>query len=250
MRELVYLSDRKLRQFMPERRWLTGRHGWQVSTPVGGVGVEAGTPDAEREREKRLRRIVEHVSVSARWFTEPEVRAGAWVEFEAPLNYRALNGAAPGMVLFLDPAAGVEGYESGGAVRLVLHGSVEHLGGGSKPGVAEPPALVEDRWDGGGDSCGPSWVEFVATRAATLLDTLAAQPGAVDEPGSTSTPHAPPTLAEGTRQVLAALDRQLPVETAAWMRGHARVTAALAAPGGGGVRYVVATPLYVEYVTP
>ncbi|GGV15163.1 SAVMC3_10250 family protein [Streptomyces spectabilis] len=247
MRELVYLSDRKLRQFMPERRRSLGRRGWQVTTPVGGVGIEAGAPDAEREREKRLRRIVDHVSVSARWFTEPEVRAGAWVEFEAPLNYRALNGAAPGMVLFFDPATAVEGYESGGALRLVLHGSVAHLAGDLEPTVAEPPALAERGWDGGISSCGPSWVQL-ATHAATLLGALAVQPSAASEPGHA--PDSPLTLAEGTRQVLAALDGQLPAETAAWMHGHARVTAAVPAPGGERVRYLVATPLYVEYVTP
>lgn len=267
MRELVYLSDRKLRQFMPERPRRLVRGGWQVTTPVGGVGLEQEVPDAERERGERLRRIVRHVSGTAGWFAEPGLRAGAWVQFEAPLNFRLLRDVAPGMVLFVDPPCAVEGYGSGGAVRLLLHGSVRHLAGGQAPAVADPPALAEEvrHWEGeAAGSAGGTWVELVTTHASVLLGTLTAQPDAASEPtgeeagertGETGrhplAPLSPTTLVAGTRQVLAALDRQLPVETAAWMRGYARVTAALrdgALDGASeGVRYVVATPLYVEY---
>ncbi|MFD0419787.1 SAVMC3_10250 family protein [Streptomyces sp. NPDC127108] len=246
MRELVYLSDRKLRQFMPERPRRLVRGGWQVTTPVGGVGLDPEVPDAERERGERLRRIVRHVSAAAGWFAEPGLRAGSWVQFEAPLNFRVLRDVAPGMVLFVDPPVSVDGYGTGGEVRLLLHGSVEHLAGGRVPVVAEPPALSEEvhhegSWGGSG---GDDWVELVTTHASALLGSLTGQPDAVSE-DQPQEPVSPVTLLEGTRQLLAALDRQLPVETAAWMRGYARVTAAL---GGGGVRYVVATPLYVEYV--
>ncbi|WJV49116.1 SAVMC3_10250 family protein [Streptomyces flavofungini] len=245
MRELVYLSDRKLRQFMPDRPRRLVRGGWQVTTPVGGVGLDPEVPDAERERGERLRRIVRHVSAAAGWFAEPGLRAGSWVQFEAPLNFRALRGAAPGMVLFVDPPRGVEGYETGGAVRLLLHGSVEHLAGGRVPVVAEPPALSETVHHAGGWDCsGGDWVELLTTQASVLLGSLTSQPDATSE-DEAQEPVSPVTLLEGTRQLLAALDRQLPVETAAWMRGYARVTAALEC---GDVRYVVATPLYVEYV--
>ncbi|WP_405653695.1 SAVMC3_10250 family protein [Streptomyces sp. RK9] len=247
MRELVYLSDRKLRQFMPERPRRLVRGGWQVTTPVGGVGLDPEVPDVERERGERLRRIVRHVSATAGWFAEPGLRAGSWVQFEAPLNFRALRGAAPGMVLFVDPPRGVEGYETGGAVRLLLHGSVEHLAGGGEPVVAEPPVLSEEvhhRSPGHWDCSGGDWVELVTTQASLLLGSLTSQPDATSEEQAQE-PVSPVTLLEGTRQLLAALDRQLPVETAAWMRGYARVTAVLR---GIGVHYVVATPLYVEYV--
>ncbi|GGR95640.1 hypothetical protein GCM10010252_38040 [Streptomyces aureoverticillatus] len=250
---------------MPERRRRLVRGGWQVTTPVGGVGLEQEVPDAERERGERLRRIVRHVSGTAGWFAEPGLRAGGWVQFEAPLNFRVLRDVAPGMVLFVDPPGAVDGYGSGGAVRLLLHGSVGHLTGGQVPAVADPPTLSEEvrHGDGGGgSSAGGGWVELVTTHASVLLGSLTAQPDATSEqrPPEQAPEQAPEptreqtpepvsraTLVEGTRQLLAALDRQLHVETAAWMRGYARVTAALEDGDPGGVRYVVATPLYVEY---
>ncbi|MER7344424.1 SAVMC3_10250 family protein [Streptomyces aurantiacus] len=137
-----------------------------------------------------------------------------------------------------------------GAVRLLLHGSVGHLAGGQEPVEAEPPALAEEvRRQAGASSVGATWVELVTTHASALLGILTAQPDAISERTreQVPAPASPVTLVEGTRQLLAALDRQLPVETAAWMQGYARVTAALEDGGSGGVRYVVATPLYVEY---
>lgn len=60
MRELVYLSEAKLAQFLPGPRG-----GWHVkgsvTTPVGSVAVDpVRGPDAERSR--RLERVIEEVA--------------------------------------------------------------------------------------------------------------------------------------------------------------------------------------------
>lgn len=251
MRELVYLSDRKLQQFLPERRRRMPRAKWQFSTPVGGMGWEPGAADAERARLERLQQVVRHVSSSARWFAEPELQAGSWVQFEAPLNYRTLRRAAPGMVLFVDVPHSVEGYETGGEIRLLLHGSARHMAGGQDPLEVEPPSLSETETRGGGgfgSSAAGGYVEFVtrATQAAHLLDSLRAEPPATSDDPRQLDGSVP--LAEGTRQLLQALDGQLPMETAAWMCGFARLTAVIAAPWHSrSKRYVVGTPLYVEF---
>ncbi|MFF3373588.1 SAVMC3_10250 family protein [Streptomyces sp. NPDC002680] len=246
MRELIYLSDSKLRQFLPEKRKRALRGNWQLNSPMGGVGWEPEAADEERLRSDRLRQVVKHVSSSARWFTEQNLSPGTWVEFEAPLNYRTLRGVASGMVLFVDPPSPVTGYDSGGSVRLLLHGSSRHLTSGQGLEEADPPSLSGDIIDGGAGSAPPVWVETVRSPAGLLVDSLTDQPAATsDEPLHSGDPW---TLAVGTRHLLDALDRQLMPETAPWVRGFARITVALNPEfRDRNVRYVVGTPLYVEY---
>ncbi|WP_406841228.1 SAVMC3_10250 family protein [Streptomyces sp. AHU1] len=250
VRELVYLSDGKLRQFLPERRLRAPRAKWQLSTPVGGVGWEPEALDVERARNERLHQVVRHVSVNARWFTEDGLRAGSWVQFEAPLNYLMLRGSlAPDMVLFVDPPRPVEGYETGGRVRLVLHGSARHLTSSQNPVVAEPPLGMEQRGALGG-SFGGSFGRLVLTPAASLLTDLAGEPAVTSDLPRLGDPggRGVRTLADGTCQLLETLDGQLPAETAAWMCGFARITAVIdAPPSSESAAYVVGTPLYVEF---
>jgi hypothetical protein len=142
MRELVYLSDAKLRQFLPKPRrfFQAGRAKVSVTTPVGGLDVEPGSaPDEERARARRFARVVAHVERGARWFWDEGLRAGQWVAFEAPLNYLVLRGEFEEMVLFADPAEAVEGYERAWRARLVLHGSARQRWPGCVVTPASPP---------------------------------------------------------------------------------------------------------------
>ncbi len=57
-------------------------------------------------------------------------------------------------------------------------------------------------------------------------------------------------FATGLRMTVRLLDEAFVPETAAWMRGYARITSRTDLHGNGGeekVRLVTATPLYVEY---
>jgi hypothetical protein len=254
MRELVYLSDAKLRQFLPEPRrfFPAGRAKVSVTTPVGGVEVEPGeASDGERTLARRFARVVAHVERGARWFGDEEVRAGQWVAFEAPLNHVGLRGEFEGMLLFADPAEPVEGYERGGLTRLVLHGSAKHLLLPERPLVTVRPRTLEVRGGGGGSggdggsaglAYGSAAAYCVTTEAGYLLPDLAERVDPIEDAPVPVT--AVRVLALGTRQLLASLDTQAGAATAAWTRGYARVTANLT---DGSDRYLVASPLYVEY---
>ena len=121
MRELIYLSDAKLRQFHPERGpRLRVR---EIGVPgIGQVGIDqpAGA---------HLDAVVEHLSGIARWYTEDDLATGDWVQFETALGYTVTGTDRLPVLLFAEPP---------GEPRLVLHGSPHHLVGGALPDVPRP----------------------------------------------------------------------------------------------------------------
>lgn len=228
MRELIYVSQAKLRQLMPD---LPGRSGrlrdmeGEVKTPLGGFKVGK----AVRETGPGLARVVAALEASPRapkWFADPEVRPGNWVHFEAPLSY-AVTGS---VTFFLDSAASSAAYPTGGRLRLLLHGSQEHL-------VGAPPMAGFDR------SYGP-----LGSQWNYAIEQLNAHEPVVEETAFDVDRH---DAAEPRGRLMALVGRvstAMQTEfTAAWMGGYARVTARY--PRGQGA-LLAATPLYVEYIDP
>jgi hypothetical protein len=133
VRELVYLSKRKLRHFDLSRR--RGPRAWvnQVKATIKAFGIgeltietairqgNLPTSDAVITALKRGDRAP--VSFTA------NVQTGQWVQFEAPLSYTTIGKA----IVFLDVDEQSAAYPSGGEVRLILHGSAEHLVGNDPP---------------------------------------------------------------------------------------------------------------------
>jgi hypothetical protein len=101
MREFVYLSDAKLRQFVPEPRRFGRQGAIKVATPLGGVDLEP-SQDPERSRLQHLQQVMRRIDLEAEWFTEPDLRPGRWIQFEAPLNLVPLNGPFRNMTLSTD----------------------------------------------------------------------------------------------------------------------------------------------------
>ncbi|MFP1624025.1 SAVMC3_10250 family protein [Streptomyces sp. 5K101] len=105
----MYLSDRKLRQFVPEhgRNWIGRRlTAFRATTPVGEFELEAAADsDSTGQKLKHLASVIRHVEEQALWFQDPDVRAGQWVYFEAPLNIFVVD-IAPDTVLFIRVVAG------------------------------------------------------------------------------------------------------------------------------------------------
>ncbi|MEV0052447.1 SAVMC3_10250 family protein [Saccharopolyspora shandongensis] len=219
MRQLLYLSERKLRQFQPDRprRWWRGI-GSEVEAklpPVGSVKLtRSGQTDGEIVDLVRAIAEIEESDLPVRWFDDQDLHAGEWVRFEARLNYatHAVEDE-PFVVFFWEPAT-VDGRP-----RLLLHGSRDSLVG--------VPRVEERLWPMGSDPLGLA--HFVKAMAAE-------QDGfsVTDDWGS----------AVGLLYGLCAAT--LPPATAAPFRGLARVTAVVDC---GHQPTVIASPLYVEYST-
>ena len=117
MRELVYLSEDKLRAFRQER----GRRFRLREIGVPGIGQVGVEPPADSHFDE----VVDHLAEFARWYTDDGLAAGDWVQFETSLGYTIFDP----VLLFAEPP---------GTQRLVLHGSPSHLIGGVT--VSEIPA--------------------------------------------------------------------------------------------------------------
>jgi hypothetical protein len=237
MQELLYLSDAKLRQFVPEgrRRTRIGRRltGFRLeaTTPVGGGGLEVGLAQGAGDPQgaDRLTAVVEQIEEHALWYGDPEARAGRWVYFEAPLNTVVHRDT----VLFLDaPAARSDVREHGGPL-LFLHGSSGHLLAGAPEVSVGPRALgvngsalnltARDLWQ--------AWLPDAddMTQDMTQAPAVRVYPRAL-------------------HMLLRASNRN--PGSAAWMCGYARVTLGVL-PGEAEADerrpVLLATPLYVEY---
>lgn len=95
MRELVYLSKRKLAAFDLGRRGLFDKFKATVKAPLGfgEVTVEA---DGSRRKVPHLDRVLTELDRSELapvWFSE-DVIPGQWVQFEAPLSYAVVGTTA------------------------------------------------------------------------------------------------------------------------------------------------------------
>lgn len=243
---MAYLSDSKLRQFIPERR--RGRisqrlTAFRLTTPAGGLELEAaGEAGAEGQKHEHLASVIRHIEEQALWFQDPEVRAGKWVYFEAPC---LIFTPHTDTVMFIDPTPGaVAGYEQPHGSRLLLHGSGRHL----LIGEVAPVSLLGDRaLFVKGSALIP--IEVAVRRLSEVAPPTAEEPhGAVAEP-----PYTNSLLSMGVDDLLKAAQSLIPAWSAVWMRGYARVSAAITMSSGPlstarrSEPCVCATPLYVEY---
>jgi hypothetical protein len=240
VRELIYLSNSKMQQFLPDRppRWRRiGRLRAEIKAPVGSISVEPELPDNKAwTKADDLNKVTDYIEQNFQWFTSEEVRAGEWIYFEDWLNYRVFrpHRRAP-IVLFYNL-----NYHETGHTRLLLHGSAEHLRG-SAPAEGQ---LRLERLESPSPSDGP-WFRDMLPILPKLIDKLATRP--VERTG----------IARGLewdiKDVVQALDESNISETAAWLTGYARVTARIVPSSGDispGGSFVVASPLYVEAQPP
>jgi hypothetical protein len=219
MRELVYLSERKLAAFRPAspRRRRPGLRG-ELGVP-GIAKVGADLPATHPDRAS-LDDVLAHLTETPgklRWYTEDGLRPGQWVQFETLLGTVEMRSYdTEPVVFFAEP----EIDRAGSGPRLVLHGSPGHLLGS---------ADVHSTSIGGGASD--------ARAIRHLLTRLPDTDGEVVEPVRVDD-FTIRTLRRGLR-------RRLDSRTATWLGGCARVTVDAADLG-----VVIASPLYVEYVSP
>src|ERR1022692_3865133 len=96
MREFIYISDRKLTQFMPDAPppwWRRRPLRAEVKTPIGSVGFDTEDTSVEDVSTRRLYQATRHLEEHARWYEDPDLEAGEWVFFEARLGYQVIDEA-------------------------------------------------------------------------------------------------------------------------------------------------------------
>jgi hypothetical protein len=238
MREFVYLSDRKLRQFVPEpTSWwrMIGKLKGQVGIPhMASLTLElpaAITDEAARIR--HLQRVVAKIEEYAQWYESEELVPGEWIFFENRFIYGSFGEGGKGVVLFLNPGDPDRGSDQ---TRLLMHGSPQHLLGN----VWFHDELRKEWWS---TSEGYMFYDLVGE----VLDLDEALRAGLPRSKKRRTEPSP-RVRISSIEVAVALQDKVDLNTAEWMSGCARVTAIESHWIGG--RLVVATPLYVERCPP
>ncbi|MFD8698768.1 SAVMC3_10250 family protein [Kitasatospora purpeofusca] len=232
--EVVYLSQGKLDQFLPRpRRPRLPSLKANISTPLGGINLEASAPDEKRKLTQQLRQVEKQLAKSARSFTTPDLHPGEWVEFTTALRWVTLRGDYRDLVLFVGSNAGPASFaEPLLQRRLLMHGSTRHLRGYPAAPVDGPDLNQLEGWSSAGT--------MVVTNAGKLVQAMVD----AESEGSTAA-HMP--IGSGVRDLLHALDANNgEIDTAAKVNGYARVSGVLPATATTP-ECLIASPLIVRY---
>ncbi|MEV6440968.1 SAVMC3_10250 family protein [Amycolatopsis sp. NPDC051716] len=245
MRELVYLSRRKLRSFQPKRsRIALFRRVRETELKAPGIGAKFALSDAPESRHPSLAKVLDHLESSrvVRWYEDDRLQAGDWIQYEARLNYTLANTAHPiateivgPIVLFWDAR-----QDDKQSTRLLLHGHPEHL-----VGQAATETPTRERSFFGNPSDAHGFREFVSMLESGEWAEKTKKWAEMNERLGFDV-----SLHVNLGWILSRMDRAVPQEYAAWMAGYARVTASMQCEylDGKSARLVVASPLYVELV--
>lgn len=240
MKELPYVSEAKLAQFLPlaRKRSKLSSQGlkFEITTPLLKIGValpEQGVANDQKMR--KLASIVEELEERALWYADEDVCPGDWIQFEARMN--CLYPASGEPVLFFEcPHADDRDHRP----RLVLHGSARHLTGRVPP-MAVTSRIVDHYMGTDNDSDG-SHLSSLARFLSTFRSTSQDNPFEVSE--SLLRFRWPRTVGvelDCFGHVLAEIG-VLDCTTAERVAGYARITTIT------NEYHVCATPLYIERI--
>jgi Family of unknown function (DUF7019) len=135
MRELLYLSTKKLGTFMPDRPSLSVQGAGSASVGPVAVKVDVSTTSPAGFDEatiKSFRRVVGHLEREAGSLTSPDLVVGQWISFNIKMGYGTVYRDT-GLLPPADDVALFYGShrsdEPGGhmSTDLLLCGSTEHL---------------------------------------------------------------------------------------------------------------------------
>ena len=243
MRELIYVSQRKLNQFQrdaPTRRRRRRIKDVGATAPMNLGGLQVTFTDQGTAEQPTLADVIAHIDSgkhAIRWWNDPDAQPGEWVRFDTDLRFVASSKPdewlnfdwlersdrvrmPPPMVVFWDAAP------SPGVIRrrLMLHGSPDHLIGGRPITMSDVTAIRP---------CGSLPAEMAA---------FASQLASGGSPN------------KGLSSIISQLDHGYLPEMAARMSGYARISFNADARGFSAetqdfesYRIVEASPLVVEY---
>jgi hypothetical protein len=250
--EYVYLSDAKLRQFIPtDVRWWSRMRTRKASGSVGMGGTRASLelePTDLARSAVQLSKVVKHISEYGRWYEEPGLVAGDWVFFEGRIGWQVIDqDPAPGAVLFCQIVQPDTENQ-----KIVLHGSVAHLIGlpsapeqGTGTPRSNPSMATLLRYSN--PASFPSILEWASTsvlpRSERTFWRLLNKTPRTAQHGS-----------EGLRQHLTILldyvaNSDWFLSTAPYLNGCARVTAVVK-PADRPFAVVIASPLFIRHQRP
>jgi hypothetical protein len=248
VRDLLYLSENKMRALVPQLPGqLRRRLGFEAGLNAGVASAKASlSAESQPSSIALLDSVVEMIEreKGSRWRTDSDLRAGDWIQFEEEFRYgdaatadylrspllrhdQAAGHALSGLVYFAATDAEVPPF--------VLCGSSVH---------------VLDRWQPG-DSPDKRVGHFYMDALVVYARQLAELP---DEAATTE--FVPPEigLSGFLLEALLVLRRKTRDDRSnGWvtgpvrLSGHARVLAAGPLHATGGPPWMLATPLYVEY---
>jgi hypothetical protein len=90
MRELLYLSTKKLGTFLPGRPSLSVQGAGSASLGPVSVTVDVSTASPAGFDEttiKAFRRVVGHLEREGGYFTSPDLEVGQWIFFDVKMGY-------------------------------------------------------------------------------------------------------------------------------------------------------------------
>ncbi|MFJ4980323.1 SAVMC3_10250 family protein [Streptomyces coeruleorubidus] len=239
MRDLLYLSENKMRVLspqVPQKLWR--KAGFEAGVNVGLVSITTTLPgDSPQPSVAMLDPVVEMIEQEreVKWFTDEALQVGDWIQFEDEFFY---GDAAP---------AGTQSSDKTVVTGLVYF-AAQRSPKGTPFVLVGSSVNVLDRWqppDSHVKTAGTYYMEAVRAYAARLAE--------MPDEAAQNEFTVPPFRGHGLVQALHYLT---PIAGSAEMhsgwaagpvmlRGHARV---LAAPNDGiWGRAVLATPLYIEY---
>lgn len=230
--EYVYLSDAKLRQFVPsEPSWwsrlrvrkLAGKA--RVASLETSVEIDVGdVADAE------VRKLVDHLSEDAQWYRQDGLLPGTWVFFEGRIGYESLTGGA---ALFCEAG----GWDKT-STRILLHGSATHLVGRTAVPAPDQPQGSFSHIDDV-----PSVLHSAMVKSVPQGDERAIW----GRLGRRRAPADLPSQVEALFRRVVCTDSYL--SSAPFLAGCARVSAVVR-PAGLPFGVVLASPLFVRHARP
>ncbi|MEV7095928.1 SAVMC3_10250 family protein [Amycolatopsis sp. NPDC051045] len=231
--EYVYLSDAKLRQFVPsEPSWWSRLRVRKFAGKARVASLETSVEiDVADVADAEVRKLIDHLGEDAQWYRQDGLIPGTWVFFEGRIGYQSLpEGAA----LFCEA-----GSRDKTSTRIMLHGSANHLVGRTAAGQPNGSySHIDDV---------PSVLHSAVAKSVLPGDERAIW-------ARLGRRHAPaPRPAELADQVEAVFRRAACTDSyfdaAPYLAGCARVSAVVR-PAGLPFDVVVASPLFVRHARP
>ncbi len=232
MRDLLYLSETKMRALAPQLpQRIRQRLGLEAGLNLGMVSIRTTLPaESAGSSLVLLDAVVAMIEQEqgSRWRTD-EVRAGDWIQFEEDFHY---GSGWPGRAgVDVDVMAGLVYFAASAPPPLVLCGSAAHVVDRRQPG--DPPSR----------QVGVFYMDAVRAYAREVA-------GLPDEAAAGTLPSPAESRSRSLAYALSWLCRVDAQGDPGWtgpvrLAGHARVLAVPDNPSGE--QMVLATPLYVQY---